>query len=165
MTLIVLMKKYDDFGAMDSEALAACDRVEEAAAKGKPFPLSGSNPFELYESAPGWTTVSAQLIGAARRMYAKKLSDRLGLTVFDPSAQGQSPTAEDFVDALEEAGFDAVAYSGRGMMGRECVAVKSTSAWEIARALPPNLNLPEPSIDALGKSQVVYWPSIEWLEK
>ncbi len=162
MNLNESMKRYDDFGAMDSEAFAAVERVEAAADSGKPFPLNSRNPFSLYESEPGWTGASIELVAAARRMYAERLGKRIGLIVYDPSVQAESPTATELVQAIERAGFEPVAYSGRGMAGRECVAVKNNSAWEIARALSPNLSLPEPAIDALGKSEVVYWPSIDW---
>ena len=75
---------------------------------------------------------------------------------------------QELIDALEEAGFDPESYSGRGMYGKCCVSVKDVSEWEIAWALwfdnldENDLDIPEPRQDALGRGNVLYWPSYEW---
>jgi hypothetical protein len=73
------------------------------------------------------------------------------------------------IDALEDAGYDPCAYSGRGMYGKECVCVKGDiSGWEVAKALwyanddNEIVDAPEPRQDQLGLGIVLYWPSYEW---
>ena len=68
------------------------------------------------------------------------------------------------IDALEDAGYDPCAYSGRGMYGKECVALRgdNINLWEVARSLPEDLNVPEPRTDSMGLGIVIYWPSYEW---
>lgn len=68
--------------------------------------------------------------------------------------------------------FNVRSYSGRGMYGKECVAITTdghTSAWTIALALA-DLNagnidlygLGEPREDSMGLGRVYYWPQMEW---
>jgi hypothetical protein len=79
--LEALMHKYDKFGAGDSEGWQAMRRVEYAAGDGKAFPLSGRNPFQLYESVPGWQTPSSELVAAAEVYWKTLLQERLGVTI------------------------------------------------------------------------------------
>jgi hypothetical protein len=57
-------------------------------------------------------------------------------------------------------------YSGRGMYGKQCVAVKVDSdaqLWELAVALTEVEVFPgDPKTDSFGLGIVAYWPSIEW---
>ena len=66
------------------------------------------------------------------------------------------------IDALEEANFEVRSYSGRGLYGKECVSVRDASVWEVARAIPEDMNVPEHRSDSLGLGNVLYWPSYEW---
>lgn len=76
---------------------------------------------------------------------------------------------QNFIEALEDSGFEPRKYSGRGMFGKECVAVsgKDVSEWEVARALSyiEDFDIPEPRQDQLGLGIVLYWPSYEWPEE
>jgi hypothetical protein len=73
------------------------------------------------------------------------------------------------IDVLKEAGYDPKPYSGRGMKGKECVAIMGDlTPWEVARALWFNnfdgedLDVPEPAQDSMGLDFVLYWPRLEW---
>jgi hypothetical protein len=76
---------------------------------------------------------------------------------------------QQFIDALEDAGYEVTSYSGRGMYGKECVSVNGdVSEWEIARALwfnDEHEDVPAPRRDQLGLGIVLYWPSYEWPKK
>ena len=69
-----------------------------------------------------------------------------------------------FIDALEDAFYEPVAYSGRGMYGKECVSLKGDdlSLWDVARSLPEDMYVSEPRTDSLGLGIVIYWPQYEW---
>ena len=69
-----------------------------------------------------------------------------------------------FIDALQDAGYEPKSYSGRGMYGKECVSLKEddVSLWDVARALPEDMNVPSPRTDSLGLGIVLYWPDYEW---
>ncbi len=71
---------------------------------------------------------------------------------------------KEFIEALENADFYPCAYSGRGMFGKECVCLKGDgiSVWDVARALPEDMDVPEPRTDMLGLGMVIYWPQYEW---
>lgn len=73
------MEKHSNFGACDSEGYRALDSVEVAVENIKPFPLTGINPFELYESLPGWQTANADLVSAARGYWVEGVRTALGL--------------------------------------------------------------------------------------
>ncbi len=81
--LSALMEKHSRFGARDSEGLWAFDMTYDAGTIGKPFPLSGENPWELYESIPGWESASVELIKASREYWKALLEERLGVTISD----------------------------------------------------------------------------------
>ena len=68
------------------------------------------------------------------------------------------------IEALADANLETKSYSGRGMYGKTCVSVRDASVWEIARAIPEDMNVPEPRQDQLGLAIVVYWPSYPWPE-
>lgn len=72
-------------------------------------------------------------------------------------------TAQEFIEMLEECGFDPQSYSGRGMYGKECVSVRDATVWEVGRMLPHDATgIPEPHTDSLGTGIVIYWPKFEW---
>ena len=74
------------------------------------------------------------------------------------------------IDALTDLGYEPRSYSGRGMYGKECVAVTGVSVWNVAQGLFSEQfdedfsELPEPKQDALGLGNVLYWPSYPWPE-
>lgn len=74
------------------------------------------------------------------------------------------------IEALESEGYDPSSYSGRGMYGKSCVAVRNVTVWEIAKTLFTEEydgefdDLPEPQQDQLGRGIVLYWPSYAWPE-
>lgn len=68
--------------------------------------------------------------------------------------------------ALVIAGYEPHSYSGRGMFGKECVAVNLDSSNELANvgaALAAEGVLSQPSIDGMGRGIVAYWPSEPWM--
>lgn len=85
-----------------------------------------------------------------------------------------------FIDLLKEVHdqgdieFDVRSYSGRGMYGKECVAITTdshVSAWTIALAIADmnggNMDLfglGDPREDSMGLGRVYYWPQLEWPE-
>ena len=79
--MCAVMSACGNWGAQDSEGHAAVRQVEYAAGDGEPFPLKGPNPFELYESVPGWRAASAKLMSAAKRYYAALIKERLGVNL------------------------------------------------------------------------------------
>jgi len=72
------------------------------------------------------------------------------------------PNAEEFVEILEDLGFDPQPYSGRYMFGKQCVSLQDTTPWEVARKIPIPIEVSAPKTDALGKGTIVYWPDFEW---
>jgi hypothetical protein len=73
------MRKHSDFGASDSEGYHALADIERAMENGKPFPLRGDNPFQLYSSMAGWEAVSAELVELGRAYWKAGVVERLGL--------------------------------------------------------------------------------------
>lgn len=78
-TLMAAMRKHAGFGAMDSEGWHAVERIEAAIRDGKPYPLRGDNPFEIYSSMDGWEVVSAELDKLGREFWRAGITERLGL--------------------------------------------------------------------------------------
>jgi hypothetical protein len=87
------------------------------------------------------------------------------------------------IEAIEWAGHEARSYSGRGMYGRECVGVTVNDPFEFFAELLGSaydsckddderegvINgitdlLRDTRTDSMGRSMIVYWPSIEWKE-
>ncbi len=83
------------------------------------------------------------------------------------------------VDAIEEAGFEARSYSGRGMYGKSCLGVSCDSpiscVMQVISTFCENADdvdsvkelveaLSDPSTDAMGRGGIVYWTDIPWLE-
>jgi hypothetical protein len=79
--------------------------------------------------------------------------------------KGDNVTNIEFKEALEAVGYKPKRYSGRGMYGRECIAINDADPWEIATELAqnyPDATFPKPSEDSLGRGSVIYWPSMAW---
>ena len=80
-----------------------------------------------------------------------------------------------FCELLRDAGFKPRSYSGRGMYGKECVAISAESeagaGYAIARQnatkdyeINLDMIMNRVKTDSLGKSVVLYWPSLEWTQ-
>lgn len=76
-----LMQKYSYLGALDSEPRYCLSAVEDAGRNGKPFPLRGRNPWELYSSFPGWQTASSEMTEAALHYWKRLIEQHLGVEV------------------------------------------------------------------------------------
>lgn len=74
----------------------------------------------------------------------------------------RTPYAWELIAALRAGGLDPKPYSGRGTNGAFCVSVKNDTEFNVGRAIPDWMRLSPPLTDALGKSQVIYWPKVEW---
>jgi hypothetical protein len=74
--------------------------------------------------------------------------------------------AQHLIDAIEDAGFEAQAYSGRGMSGKQCVGVVvegDDDLWEIAQDFAiSGLEIQAPRTDSLGLDTILYWPNVLW---
>jgi hypothetical protein len=87
-----------------------------------------------------------------------------------------------FIQALEEAGFEARSYSGRCMYGKSCVGVeldRGTSSFQLgvklchaalevlseddARSIIEELSDVRTCEDSMGLGSITYWPSVEWV--
>lgn len=88
--LYTLLKKYADFGAMDSEPMYMAELIEEWGKNGQPLPKSFDtpilpnfplNPFELYESREGWEQASNELREAGRTYWKALIQERLGVGI------------------------------------------------------------------------------------
>ena len=76
----------------------------------------------------------------------------------------QMELAEELVNTLKLAGFEPTSYSGRGMFGRQCVAVSDVSLWDLAKATG-QLDVSQPYEDTLGRGKVFYWQYMPWPEQ
>lgn len=91
----------------------------------------------------------------------------------------------DIVSAFEDAGMEPRKYSGRGMMGAECLGVPCSNpmtavleaiecfangvngdAREVADQITEFVRMfKNPSTDNLGHDRVIYWSHIKWEER
>ena len=83
------------------------------------------------------------------------------------------------VELIEDAGFEARAYSGRGMYGQNCLGVTAdcNPARVVACILLQALEAADGELnelltefqnvhcDSLGMGSIVYFPSIAWVER
>lgn len=75
-------------------------------------------------------------------------------------------------DFLEWAGYKVQSYSGRGMFGKQCLAIvtKDNLAEVLLRCVqfgaPNNIQkiIPSASSDNMGRSTVYYWPNEKYEE-
>jgi len=89
-------------------------------------------------------------------------------------------TFDKLVSTIEDAGFEARSYSGRGMYGSQCLGVSCDSpiscVMQIVSSFCENADdvesvkdlvdtLSDPSTDAMGRGGIVYWTSIPWLDE
>lgn len=75
--------------------------------------------------------------------------------------KGKPMTMQEY---LEQSGYDTFAYSGRGMFGKQCVAISIDTVGELfligASVGHDVLRYNDaPKIDNLGKGFVAYWPN------
>lgn len=74
--------------------------------------------------------------------------------------------AQELIDAIEGAGYDARDYSGRAMYGSVCVGVDldgDGDLWKLAGDLAQQGHeVPAPRTDSMGRGIIAYWPSIKW---
>lgn len=84
-------------------------------------------------------------------------------------------TGEELIEALENAGYTARSYSGRGMYGRNCIGVDLNHAGDLFRlgvdvgsALgllgAADVDLVAPRTDSMGMGIIAYWEWIDWPE-
>lgn len=71
---------------------------------------------------------------------------------------------------LEAKGYRLQQYSGRGMMGRQCLGVllDGNDGYEIMAMLgaaSDGQQVPIPKNDSLGRGYILYWPHIEYTEE
>lgn len=82
--------------------------------------------------------------------------------------------SNELIQLIEDAGYEAQSYSGRGMYGKECVGVDVDDDTEfavdvMATAEPEDKEtvralLKASSVDQLGKGYIVYFPRLAWEE-
>lgn len=72
------------------------------------------------------------------------------------------------IDAIEDAGFEARSYSGRGMYGKECVGVDldaTSDLWGLAQEMARSgIICDQPRTDSMGLGIIAYWPRLSWPE-
>ena len=72
---------------------------------------------------------------------------------------------------IEDAGYEARSYSGRGMYGKECVGVTCHSEITLIFDMMDHASrnqikeLKGCITDSMGRSIIVYWPSVAWSEE
>lgn len=72
--------------------------------------------------------------------------------------------AKQLIEVLEAAGYEWRKYSGRGMSGKECVAVTidDDDMFRLGAELTlaaDGEHVPSPRTDQLGRQVIVYWPA------
>lgn len=83
-----------------------------------------------------------------------------------------SITYENLVELLDMAGLSPRSYSGRGMMGRQCVgAVVEAVTPALADIIDVCSGVEEAAeivravrTDGMGTQSIIYWPRVEWRE-
>ena len=80
-------------------------------------------------------------------------------------------------DFLSECGYDPRSYSGRGMYGKECIAISTDDSPAMVGFMLGNQfaqqqhaesddvrldAIQDTHSDSLGKGVILYWPSFEW---
>lgn len=81
-------------------------------------------------------------------------------------------TSTEWIDFLEGLNYQPHSYSGRGMYGKECVAVVVEDVWAFIATVGEDVDdgfnwslLRRTHTDGMGRGDVVlYWPSLEWPE-
>lgn len=72
---------------------------------------------------------------------------------------------------LETNGYETRSYSGRGMMGKECLAVGGLTMFELGYLIGSEEHefdydpgYASPKEDSLGQGTIIYFPNISWSE-
>lgn len=81
-----------------------------------------------------------------------------------------------FKELLEKADLQPFSYSGRGMYGNKCIAVRFGDVADLLGAVVDMTSwatndehnklralISEGNVDSLGRDQVMYWPELEWI--
>lgn len=63
---------------------------------------------------------------------------------------------DNIIDTANNLGLDFFEYSGRGMHGSTCIAVKCDYPEDVTN----ECDVPGARVDNLGKRSVVYWPNV-----
>jgi len=72
--------------------------------------------------------------------------------------------AAKLIERLKDEGYKPRSYSGRGMMGKHCVAISGDlDKYEVGAAVGSGFSAPQQ--DAMGMGIVLYWPAYEWPEE
>jgi hypothetical protein len=80
-----LREKHANFGASDTEGRYAVMDIEDAVAAGQRFPFRNQpNPFQLYQSVPGWEQASGELVAAAQAYWTALTEEKLGIAISLP---------------------------------------------------------------------------------
>ena len=64
------------------------------------------------------------------------------------------------LEAAETLGLNVREYSGRGMYGRTCIGVRT----DYPEDLIAEAGVKGARTDSMGKSEIVYWPSVEFVD-
>lgn len=101
---------------------------------------------------------------------------------------------EQLIESIEECGYEAQSYSGRGMYGEHCVGIVCSDPENLLVMLTLSLVrgylldfeddqnkilfdkienhlddvyefLRSPRMDSMGKQSIIYWPHIKWEEE
>lgn len=71
----------------------------------------------------------------------------------------------DVLEIVEAEGFDVrLEYSGRGMYGRKCLGITTDNMGDmfvLGQLLHEHDWMGRPSTDSMGRSAIVYWPSVD----
>jgi len=75
--------------------------------------------------------------------------------------------SDKLVKILKAEGWEVRPYSGRGMMGRECVGVDVEylgQAFDVGCAVGAecDYDFGTPDADNMGMGYILYWPSLDW---
>lgn len=72
---------------------------------------------------------------------------------------------------IQDAGYEPRSYSGRGMYGKECVGVTCDNQVDLIFDMMDHASrnqikeLKGCITDSMGRSIIVYWPSVAWSEE
>ncbi|MFA5186547.1 MAG: hypothetical protein WC551_08745 [Patescibacteria group bacterium] len=77
-------------------------------------------------------------------------------------------TTQEFIDVLENLGYEPQSYSGRGIYGRKCVGVATGDVFKLGPDIWSDEEAREfieccsPATDSMGFDTIVYWPNVVW---
>lgn len=79
--------------------------------------------------------------------------------------------AQQLKKIINDAGYEARSYSGRGMYGKECVGVTCDNQVDLIFDMMDHASrnqikeLKGCKTDSMGRSIIVYWPNVAWSEE